>query len=114
MKLKKSGKYTEKVMFSLVWNVRELEHLNSKGRSLHVEISTLLDKLKDPSFDRKYLPSKLDSVKNAAEEFVKGVTRLQRVAATHCLVIMISPEERNRKPYAFPIQCIHTYILVCN
>ena len=93
-------------MFSLAWNVRELDHLNSKGRSLRVEISTLLDKLKDPSFDRKYLPCKLDGVKSAAEEFIKGVTRQQRVAATHCLVIMISPEDRNRKPYAFPVQCL--------
>ena len=82
-------------MFSLAWNVRELEHLNSKGRSLCVEISTLLDKLKDPSFDREYLPCKLDSVKSAAEEFVKGVTRQQRVAATHCLVVIIS---MNKKP----------------
>ena len=79
---------------------------NSKGRSLRVGISTPLDKMQDPSFDQEYLPSKLDSVKNAAEEFVKGVTRHQRVAATHCLVIMISPEERNKKPYAFPVQCI--------
>ena len=93
-------------MFSLAWNIRELEHLNSKGRSLRVELSTLLDKLKDPSFDREYLPCKLDSVKTAAEEFVKGVTRQQRIAATHCLVIMISPEERNKKPYAFPVQCL--------
>lgn len=93
-------------MFSLAWNIRELEHLNSKGRSLRVELSTLLDKLKDPSFDREYLPCKLDSVRTAAEEFVKGVTRQQRIAATHCLVIMISPEERNKKPYAFPVQCL--------
>ena len=93
-------------MFSLAWNIRELEHLNSKGRSLRVELSTLLDKLKDPSFDREYLSCKLDSVRTAAEEFVKGVTRQQRIAATHCLVIMISPEERNKKPYAFPVQCL--------
>lgn len=86
--------------------MRELEDLNSKGRSLRVEVSALLDKLKNPSFDREYLPSKLDSVKNAAEEFIKGVTCQQCVAATHCLVIMISPEERNKKPYAFPVQCI--------
>ena len=71
-----------------------------------MELSTLLDKLKDPSFDREYLPCKLDSVRTAAEEFVKGVTRQQRIAATHCLVIMISPEERNKKPYAFPVQCL--------
>ena len=64
-------------MFSLAWNIRKLEHLNAKGRSLRVELSALLDKLKDSSFDRKYLPGKLDGVKNAAEEFVKGVTRWQ-------------------------------------
>ena len=70
-----------------------------------MELSTLLDKLKDPSFDREYLPCKSDSVRTAAEEFVKGVTRQQCIAATHCLVIMISPE-RNKKPYAFPVQCL--------
>lgn len=90
-------------MFSLAWNIRELEHLNSKGRSLRVELSTLL---KVPSFNREYLPCKLDSVRTAAEELIKGVTRQQRIAATHCLVIMISPEERNEKPYAFPVQCL--------
>ena len=93
-------------MFSLAWNVRELDHLNSSGRNLRTEISVLTDKLKDPTFDRKYLPHKLDGIKNVAEEFIKGVTRQQRVAATHCLVIMISPEGRNRKPYAFPVQCL--------
>ena len=93
-------------MFSLAWNVRELDHLNSSGRNLHTEISVLTDKLKDPTFDRKYLPHELDGIKNVAEEFIKGVTRQQRVAATHCLVIMISPEGRNRKPYAFPVQCL--------
>ena len=93
-------------MFSLAWNVRELDHLNSSGRNLRTEISVLTDKLKDPTFDRKYLPHKLDGIKNVAEEFIKGVTRQQCVAATHCLVIMISPEGRNRKPYAFPVQCL--------
>ena len=93
-------------MFSLAWNVRELDHLNSSGRNLCTEISVLTDKLKDPTFDRKYLPHKLEGIKIVTEEFIKGVTRQQRVAATHCLVIMISPEGRNRKPYAFPVQCL--------
>ena len=60
-------------MFSLAWNVRELDHLNSSGRNLRTEISVLTDKLKDPTFDRKYLPHKLDGIKNVAEERVSFV-----------------------------------------
>ena len=38
--------------------------------------------------------------------FIKGVTCHQRTAATHILVFMISNEERRKKPYAIPVQCI--------
>ena len=38
--------------------------------------------------------------------FVKRVTKYKRVAATHILVLMISPEQRTSKPYALPVQCI--------
>ena len=37
---------------------------------------------------------------------MKSVTCHQRSAATQCLVVMISTEERNRKPYALPVQCM--------
>ena len=37
--------------------------------------------------------------------FVKQVTKYKRTAATHILVV-ISPEERDVKPYAVPIQCL--------
>ncbi len=30
----------------------------------------------------------------------------KRTAATHVLDIMISPDDRKRKPYALPVQCI--------
>ena len=39
-------------------------------------------------------------------DFVKLTTRQRRVAATYVLVIMISSEKRNVKPYALPVQCI--------
>lgn len=32
--------------------------------------------------------------------------KYKRTAATHILVVMISPEERDVKPYAMPIQCL--------
>ena len=38
--------------------------------------------------------------------FIRGVTRHQYHAATHILVTMISPSERNQKPYALPLCCI--------
>ena len=37
---------------------------------------------------------------------IKKVTRHQRTAATHILVFMISNEERRKKPYAMPVQCM--------
>ena len=41
-----------------------------------------------------------------AADFVKEVVRHQRNSATHILVFMITPEERNKKPYALPVQCL--------
>ena len=35
-----------------------------------------------------------------------GLYRHKRVAATHILAILISPECRNKKPYALPVQLI--------
>ena len=39
-------------------------------------------------------------------DFIRSCTRHKRTAASHVLVTMISPSERNRKPYALPISCI--------
>ncbi len=96
----------DKVLYALGWNVDELSRLNQQCRSLLVEVSTLEESIKNrssPSLGLKYAVIKLqDSLK----EFVKAVTRHQRTPATHVLVTMISPSERNRKPYALPIACI--------
>jgi len=35
-----------------------------------------------------------------------GLSRQKRTAATHLFVVMISPEGRQRKLYALPIQCV--------
>ncbi len=86
----------------------ELESLNEEGRKLHIEINTLCDNLGDTSFDmcRNNVPKKLCAIKERMECVVKGVSQHKRTPATHALVIMISPEERCRKPYALPVQCI--------
>lgn len=36
----------------------------------------------------------------------RTLSRHQRLAATHVWTVMISPENRQQKPYALPVQCI--------
>ena len=49
------------------------------------------------------IPSQLSHIRSS---LVSGVTRHQRTTATHILVFMISSEERRKKPYALPVQCL--------
>ena len=95
-------------MFDLAWDVHELEELISMGRKLRVKMATLCDKLKGDALSRKEdeVSLRITDLQSELTKFVKILTRHQRTAATHCLVIMISAEERNRKPYALPVQCL--------
>ena len=52
------------------------------------------------------IPSQLSNVRQKLVSYIKGVTRHQRTQATHILVFMISSEERRKKPYALPMQCV--------
>lgn len=95
-------------MLGLAWDLRELSELNDLGRQLIVECATLEDKLMDGNYDKiaDNLPSKLCSFRESTLSLLKRVTKYRRVAATHVLIVMISPEERNSKPYALTVQCI--------
>lgn len=71
-----------------------------------VEVTTLAEKVDGQSSltsGLNYAVAKLQTDLNA---FLKAVSRHQRIPATHVLVTMVSPSERNRKPYALPICCI--------
>lgn len=95
-------------MLNLAWDVKELDDLNSKGRSLLLECSVLREAVIDPDYDTitNNLPRQLSVLRENVLLFVKRVTKYRRVAATHILIVMISPEERNSKPYALTVQCI--------
>lgn len=103
--LKKS---TDKEMFSLCWSVDELGRLNESGRKLCVEIDDLLAVLDDPSTDiiRQNVARRITKVQDVLLSFIRGVTKYQRHTATHVLVTMVSPIQRNKKPYALPVSCI--------
>lgn len=106
-----AGNATDKTLYSLGWTVDELSRLTEQCRDLYVEVSTAIEQLEDQAMSwttaactkaSKYL----FSIKTGLRELVQGVTRYKRTAATHILVTMISPCERNRKPYALPICCM--------
>lgn len=95
-------------MFSLAWDLKELEDLNEMGRSIAGQCSTLKERFLDPNYDiiANNLACQLTCLQESVVSFVKRVIKYQRVAATHILIVMISPEERKSKPYALTVQCI--------
>ena len=102
------GKSPEKLMFALAWDVQELERLDKAGRKLVVDCECLTSKLlsSEHNIRQDNLPKQLCCVKDNMVNYANSVVKYRRTAATHVLVVMISPEARNKKPYAVPVQCI--------
>ena len=100
-----SGNCSDKLLMHLAWDVKELSDLSDTARQMIVNLNTTEVKLADPTYDAVVdnLPRQLTSLREAVCKFLK---RVERIAATHVLVIMISPEEHSSKPYALPVQCI--------
>lgn len=95
-------------MFSLAWDVKELDDLNEKGRCIIRQCAVLRDRQLDDNYDAiaNNLARQLADLREEVLLFAKRVIRYRRVAATHVLIVMISPEERKSKPYALTVQCI--------
>ena len=91
-------------MYTLGWTVDELDRLVKEGRQLHAEISTLRSSIRALQEAEEKIVRRLTKLHPRLMEFIKQSTHQRRVAATHVLVIMISPEAK--KPYALPVQCI--------
>ena len=92
---------------SLAWKVKELSELSEIGRNLVRTINVLVtDISKQDTFPEDNIPRQLSVTKQKLETFIKAVMRHRRTAATHILVFMISTEDRHKKPYALPVQCI--------
>lgn len=101
-----SGSCREKTLITLAWNVKELSDLNVSGRKLIVDGESLCDRMGSCNWIEENIPSFLATLRKRLVAFVRAASRRKRTAATHVLVIMISPEDRRSKPYALPVQCI--------
>ena len=103
----KSSRSSEKILVYLAWKLKELTDLNEEGRELCTIISSLTEKLQDDcDIVAENVPRQVTTTCQKVYSFIRRVTRHKRTAATHVLVFMISPEEKRKKPYAIPVQCI--------
>lgn len=95
-------------MITLGWEIYELEELNKQGRQLMVDAASLSDKYEDCTCDIvvENIPRIFEVLRSKLQPFLKVLYRYLRKPASHVFVFMISPEERQSKPYALPVQCI--------
>ena len=75
---------------------------------MYLELQVLGDQLNEDSLNMRQnnVPKTVTKLKDGMLSLIKTVSKYKRTAATHALVIMISPEERRQKPYALPVQCV--------
>ena len=97
---------TEQKMFSLIWEIEELKSINSEGQRIHEDLMTCTKFCTLILFQQNNVAGKLTSIWQKLLQFTKRITYFKRIAATHVFVFMISPEMRDRKPYAVPVQCL--------
>lgn len=95
-------------MMSLAWDLKQPGELDEEGRKIKVTCQVIKEKAEHDYRDwiTSNMAGQLTSLRQELQSYVRRVSRFRRTPATHILVIMISPEERNHKPYALPVQCI--------
>ena len=78
-------KAQEKILRQLAWRVDELERLNESERKIVTEISVTMELLQDSDIDLVELnmARKITGLQLSLTEFVKGLSKHQRTAATH-------------------------------
>lgn len=97
---------TDRVMYGLGWTIEELLRLNEQARKLMVDIIVAQEHLADESKSLRDINRHLSHIQDPLKDFIKAITWHRRTPATHVLVTLISPSDRNRKPYALPVCCL--------
>lgn len=100
--------HVENELMKLAWDTQELSSINETGRQLRVESTVLQEKLQDNDYDIVVdnFPRQLEEFNMKLKGFFRRSIKYRRQVATHALVVMISPEQRAKKPYALPVQCL--------
>ena len=97
---------TDSMIYSLGWKIDELSRLNEQARQLSVDLTVAQEYIEDENKSLGDINHQLSHIRDHLKHFIKAVTWHKRTPATHILVTLISPSDRNRKPYALPVCCL--------
>ena len=95
-------------MFEIAWEVKELESMNDHKREQMVDFSCLGGKLSQTNYNIvcDNLAKTAVHLQTKAVEIYQAGSEVQMHSCNSHPGGMISPEERNKNPYALPVQCL--------
>lgn len=103
---------SEETLRCLDWEVVEFQVLLEQSNNWLTLLTDLLGELNPHNPDRAHVVSILKDSGSDMALYLRNIYKKRRQpAATHVLVIMVSDERRNHKPYALPVQYIPYYSL---
>lgn len=103
---------SEETLRCLNWEVVEFQVLLEQSNNWLTLLTDLLGELNPHNPDRAHVVSILKDSGSDMALYLRNIYKKRRQpAATHVLVIMVSDERRNHKPYALPVQYIPYYSL---
>ena len=103
---------SEETLRCLNWEVVEYQVLLEQSNNWLRLLSDLLGELNPVNPQYEHVISVLKDSQSDMALYLRNIFKKRRQpAATHVLVVMVSDERRNRKPYALPVQYIPYYSL---
>lgn len=99
----------EETLKNANWNVVEFQTLLQQAQLLkqayEAELSLLNPVVVRPA-DVRVVKTSLRGMAGDAKSYLRNLFKKKRTAATHVLVLMLSEERRQKKPYALPVRYI--------
>lgn len=98
---------SQSLLMNLCWETVEYNTLLQQAQALNSSLDDLLPYL-DPTSPRigDVIASLQNMSKELADYLRNRFVKKRQPAATHVLIIMVSEERRNRKPYSLPVQYV--------
>ena len=98
---------SQSLLMNLCWETVEYNTLLQEAQALNSSLDNLLPYL-DPTSPRigDVIASLQDMSNQLTDYFRNLFVKKRQPAATHVLIIMISEERRNKKPYSLPVQYV--------
>lgn len=100
----------EETLKNANWNVVEFQTLLQQSQRLRQEYQVQLGQLENMASATpqafRVVKSAIRDVSNDAKMYLRNLFKKKRTAATHVLVLMLSDERRQKKPYALPVRFV--------